>query len=114
MQHRSWRVRIEDILEAMAKIAGYVAEMDYAAFSSDGRTVDAVTRNLEIIGEAASDLSSDVLVRFPEVPWGRKRGLRNVLVHQYCGVNLRTIWETIQEDLPPLRPLLERVLETAE
>lgn len=114
MPPRAWRVRIEDILEALDKIALYVAGLDYAEFSKDGKTVDAVTRNLQIIGEATAHLSPAVLSRFPELPWRRMRGLRNVLVHEYFGVDLRTIWETAQVDLPPLRSLLLEILKNTD
>jgi uncharacterized protein with HEPN domain len=89
---RAWHFRIEDILAAMDKIARYVAEMDYEAFCSDQKTIDAVERNLEIIGEATANLPNTVTDRYPEVPWHRMRGLRNILIHEYFGVDVSIIW----------------------
>jgi len=110
---RAWQFRIEDILEALNKIARYVAGMDYEAFRADGKTVDAVERNLEIIGEATANLPEALLARYPQVPWHRMRGLRNILIHEYFGVDLGIIWQTLQEDLPPLRAQLQRILDEA-
>jgi uncharacterized protein with HEPN domain len=102
MPPRSWRVRIEDILEAMSNIELYVAGLKYTTFRADRKTVDAVERNLEIIGEATANLPDEILDRWPEVPWRYMRGLRNLLVHEYFGVDLSILWQTVQEDLPPL------------
>lgn len=108
---RAWRFRIEDILEALDKIARYVAGMEYETFCADDKTVDGVERNLEIIGEATANLPEALLTRYPEIPWHRMRGLRNILIHEYFGVDLGIIWQTVQEDLPPLVPQLQRILD---
>lgn len=85
--------------------------MEYETFRADPKTVHAVERNLEIIGEATANLPDDLLTRYPQVPWRRMRGLRNILAHEYFGVDLRIIWKTVQEDLPPLVPQLQRILD---
>jgi uncharacterized protein with HEPN domain len=108
---RSWQFRIEDILEALDKVDRYITGMDYDAFLADEKTVDAVERNFEIIGEAVANLPTEVRVRYPTIPWDKMRGLRNILAHEYFGVDLSIVWQTALEDLPPLRPQLERILE---
>lgn len=108
---RPWRFRIEDILESLDKIDRYLADLDYKEFLADEKTIDAVERNFEIIGEAVANLPEEVLARYPEIPWSRMRGLRNILAHEYFGVDLSIIWQTAQEDLPPLRPQLQRILK---
>ena len=113
MPPRSWRVRIEDILEALDNIEDYVVGLEYATFRADRKTVDAVERNLEIIGEATANLPDEILARWPEVPWHYMRGLRNLLIHEYFGVDVGILWQTIQEDLPPLEPLLRKVLASS-
>lgn len=110
---RAWRFRIEDILAALDKIGRYVAGMDYKAFRTDEKTIDAVERNIEVIGEATANLPEALLARFPAVPWHRMRGLRNILAHEYFGVDLSIIWQTVQKDLPPLRAQLQRILDEA-
>ncbi len=81
--------------------------MTLAGFQSDERTVDAVLRNFEIIGEAASNLPEHVTAAHPHVPWSKMRGLRNTVAHAYFGVNLAIIWETIVRRLPELKIALQ-------
>jgi uncharacterized protein with HEPN domain len=114
MPPRSWQVRIEDILDAIDNIEHYVAGLDFDAFDADRKTVDAVERNLEIIGEATANLPDEVLARWPEVPWRYMKGVRNLLAHEYFGVDVGIIWQTIQEDLPAITPLLHKVLASAD
>jgi uncharacterized protein with HEPN domain len=108
---REWRVRIEDILDAAARIARYVERHDdVAKFISDELTVDAVSRCFGIIGEAVTRLPEAVQASHPEIPWAEMRGLRNIVVHEYFGVTNEMLWKTAREDLPtiiePLRKLL--------
>jgi len=114
MPPRSWRVRIEDILDAIDNIEHYVAGLDFDAFEADRKTVDAVERNLEIIGEATANLPDEVLAGWPEVPWRYMKGVRNLLAHEYFGVDVGILWQTIQEDLPAITPLLHKVLASAD
>jgi len=114
MPSREWRLRIEDIIEAIEKIRTYTAEMSLEAFAADSKAVDAVIRNVEIIGEASRHLPRDICARFPEVPWDEMRGIRNVLIHEYFGIDVEVLWETIKRDLPPLLPHLRRMLEESE
>lgn len=109
MPPRDWRLRIQDILEAIVAIGEYTRGMDYEAFRSDRKTVDAVLRNLTVIGEAATYVPDDIVALHPEVPWREMRDMRNVVVHAYLGVNTRIVWDTIQLNLPPLIDLLRRL-----
>jgi len=110
---REWRLRIEDMLEAIGRIEEFVQGMDLNAFLRDRRTCDAVVRNLEIIGEAAGNVADDATSRHPGVPWKKARQMRNVLAHAYFGVDLPTVWKTIHEDLPPLKTQLAAILKDA-
>ena len=109
---RDWPLRIEDILESIARIQRYLEGMDQAGFILDERTMDAVVRNFGIIGEAASHLPEDILAAHPEIPWNRMKGLRNLVIHEYFGVSPEILWSTAIEDLPPLVGLLESMLKT--
>jgi len=73
--------------------------------------VDAVVRNIEIIGEAAGYVPEGIQSRHPEIPWARRRGMRNVLIHRYHDVSLPILWQTITLNLPPLVPLLRAIIE---
>ncbi|MDF1536878.1 MAG: DUF86 domain-containing protein, partial [bacterium] len=80
-------------------------------FSGDSRTIDAVIRNLTVVGEAAGHIPEEIIERYPDVPWAEMRGIRNIVVHEYFGVSIPIIWKTVQEDIPSLTPLLQEILE---
>lgn len=111
MSSRNWQLRTSDILDAIDKISRYTAGMTLATFAADEKTVDAVLRNLEVIGEAARNLPDDFIARHPQIAWHEMRGMRNIIVHEYFGVSLPIIWETVEKDLPPLVPLLKELLD---
>jgi uncharacterized protein with HEPN domain len=112
MTTRDWRVRIDDILEAIDKIERYTAGLtNHDTFAADEKTADAVLRNFEIIGEAAGHVPSAVQARYPAVPWAKMRGMRNVVLHGYQDVDLEIVWDTLRNDLPPLVPQLREILE---
>lgn len=111
MSPRDWRLRVQDILDAIATIQSYTAGMDYPAFDQDRRTVDAVLRNITVIGEAASRIPEAIQVASPEIPWADMRDMRNVVVHEYFGINRQILWDTTQTDLPPLVLQLQALLD---
>jgi uncharacterized protein with HEPN domain len=111
MPSRLWRFRLQDILEAIARIQSYTRGLTFDQFQLDRKTIDAVERNFILIGEAARHVPDGVTARYPAVPWRNMRDMRNVVVHGYWGVDLERVWDAIQEDLPPLVPLLRQVLE---
>lgn len=80
-------------------------------FRADDKTVDAVVRNFGIIGEAARHIPADLRNRHPRVPWDEMRGMRNVVIHEYSVVSPAVIWQTVETDLPPLKPMLQEILE---
>lgn len=106
MPKRDPDLLIEDMLAAMGKIERYTSGMDQELFRQDEKTVDAVVRNLEILGEAVRQLPEGFIARNPEVPWRQIAGLRNRIVHDYFGLDLDLIWEVIQQDLPQLQARL--------
>jgi len=102
MSRREWRLFIADMREAIDKISLYIAAMSFEQFSSDSRTVDAVVRNLEVIGEAARHLPAAIKDQHPEIDWMAINGLRNRIVHEYFGLSLSILWAIAQNDLPEL------------
>jgi len=94
MPRREWELRIKDILVAISAVQAYTEGMKYEAFVTDRRTVDAVIRNLIVIG------------------WRDMADMRNFVVHEYFGVSDKIIWDTVQKDLPPLIPVLEGLLRS--
>ena len=108
---RDWSLRVRDILDAVDRIGRYTAGMTQAQFARDEKTAEAVCFALVIIGEAASRVSEEDQARAPEVPWRKMRGMRNIAVHEYFGLDAETLWITATQDVPALKPLLERLGE---
>ncbi|MFO7752362.1 MAG: DUF86 domain-containing protein [Desulfobacteraceae bacterium] len=100
---------MEDILDALERIFEYVQGMDYDSWSNDRKTMDAVVRNLEIIGEAAANVPENIQEQFDKVPWYQMKGMRNILIHEYFGLDDKVIWKTIQNDLPSLKETLRKL-----
>jgi uncharacterized protein with HEPN domain len=85
--------------------------MDFETFKDDDRTIDAVIRNFEVIGEAGRYIPEEIKARYPDIPWKEMIGMRNIMIHGYFGVNITILWQTILEDLQPLVPKLNEMLE---
>lgn len=111
MPHRGWKIRIHDMLKAVEAVRRYTEGMSFEDFAADRKTVDAVIRNLIIIGEAATHVPDDVCLNHPEISWYEMRGMRNFVVHEYFGVSDKILWDTVQVDLPPLEGLLRKILD---
>ena len=99
---RDFEVYLEDIRLAISKIQNYMDGVPRHAFEQDDRTLDAVIRNLEIIGEAAKMVPDSVRASYPTIEWRKIAGLRDILAHQYFEVDLDIIWDIIQNKLPEL------------
>jgi uncharacterized protein with HEPN domain len=108
---RNWKMRISDILQYIAKIRRFTKGYTLGDFQADEKTIDSVLRNLEIIGEATRHVPAEVRALHPELPWAEMLTMRNMVIHEYHGVNLQIIWQTVKEDLPPLVTPLKRILQ---
>lgn len=111
MSSRPVHLLIEDMLESVTRIGEYVSGCDRDGFLRDQKTSDAVVRNFEVIGEAASRIPATTAERYPAVEWRKIAGLRNRIVHEYFGVDLEIVWEIIQNDLADLRLRLRQIRE---
>ncbi|OHD72256.1 MAG: hypothetical protein A2177_09575 [Spirochaetes bacterium RBG_13_68_11] len=101
-----------DIREAIERIQEYLAGMSALEFQKDRKTLDAVVRNLEIIGEASKSLSPQIKELAPDVEWRKVAGLRDILSHEYFGVDVDIVWDVVQNKLPGLRQVVTRLLES--
>ncbi len=110
MPRRDSRLRLQDIVEAIDRILSYTSSLTVESFQADQRTVDAVVRNFEVIGEAARHVDDETCARCPGVPWQDMRDMRNVLMHEYFGVSIPIVWDTIGRALPGVREALRAEL----
>jgi|SRR5918993_155723 len=109
MSKRHPALLIEDIIESSRKILDYTSGMSFDEFTADGKTVDAVIRNFEIIGEAANRLPEDFKQEHSTVDWHKIRGFRNRIVHDYMGIDYSIVWEIKNNFLPHLITTLEQI-----
>ena len=109
MSKRSLALLVEDIWESIEKIERYTEGMTQDSFQNDEKTTDAVVRNLEIIGEAASRMPDDFTDQHSEIEWVKIIGLRNRIVHEYFGVDLQIIWQILKKDLPSFKESLKKI-----
>ena len=114
MSKRDWKLFVEDILECIGKIEKYIERMKFEDFENDDKTTDAVVRNLEIIGEASKNIPDIVKTRYQNVYWKGIIGLRNRIIHEYFGVDVKIVWHIIKEELPTLRKQIDEVLKNEQ
>ena len=107
---RDYEVSLVDLLEAAGWIETYVAGFTLEQFRADRKTRDAVIRNLEVIGEAVKNVPADIRLRHPLVPWQRIAGLRDILIHEYFGVDEEIIWDIVQNKLPKFTEQVTAIL----
>jgi len=101
-----------DILEAAKLAIDYIGDKTREEFFEDLQCQDAVIRRLEIIGEAARRISEETQAAYPDLPWSDMVGMRNIMIHEYDDVDLVIVWETVNNDLPPLIDALEKRLQS--
>ncbi len=109
MSKRPASLLLNDILTAIDRIEQYITDLSFTAFSEDQKSVDAVVRNLEIIGEAANRMPDEFKEKHPEMEWYKVVGLRHRIVHEYFGIDLEIIWQILHKDLPELRNALSQI-----
>jgi uncharacterized protein with HEPN domain len=107
---REWRLHVEDMAAFCDKVSVYAQGLDRGSFAADAMRYDAILRNLELIGEAATHVPNDVRATAPDIPWRMVVALRNQLIHGYLGVDDDTLWSIVRDDLAPLREALTRLL----
>lgn len=102
---------LEDILKCMNMIESYTHGLSFEDFNENQLVIDAVVRNLEVIGEASKFVSEDIKQRYSDVPWKSMIGLRNILIHEYFGIDEQIIWQIITSDFRKNKPIIEQIIK---
>jgi len=108
------KIRLQHILDEAGEVCNYTEGVSFDEFVKDGKTVRAVIRAIEVIGEAASKISIEFRKEHPDVPWQKIIGMRNRLIHVYFDIDYNIIWKTVKENLPPLIEQLQSILKNKE
>jgi len=110
-ENRTYRMYLEDMNLAMERIAEYIHGYSFIKFKQDYKTVDAVIRNFEVIGEASKNLPKEFKDSHPEIPWSEMYLLRNKVSHEYFGIDYEIIWDVASNYLPENKRQLEAIIE---
>jgi len=108
---REWKLFIEDILESIELIERYIEDMDFDDFKNDRKTIDAVVRNLMIIGEASKYIPDNIREKYPNVDWQGVIGFRNRIIHAYFDISHSIVWHIIKEELSKLKEQMKNILK---
>lgn len=111
MSKREIQLLLEDIMEACHKIISFTNGMGFDNFIADDKTIDAVVRNFEIIGEAANRVPADFKTNHPEIEWRRMTGLRNRIIHEYFGIDYASVWKIRNDNIPELLDFIEQAIK---
>lgn len=114
MGKRGIKLYLFDIKEASQKISDYTRGMEFNAFIADQKTVDAVIKNFEIIGEAANNIPDEIVDQYSHIDWLNMISMRNILVHEYWGADLEIIWQTIKENIPQIENWINELINNLE
>ena len=109
--NRNYQIYLEDILISMKRIVEYIGDRDFEEFKENNMVVDTVVRNFEIIGEATNNLPDEVKDRHSEIPWRKMYGLRNLVSHEYFGIDYEMIWEIAKKNLPDNTKEIKRIID---
>jgi len=114
MKQRNIELYLNDISESISAIEEYTRDIKESVFYSNRQVQDAVIRRLEIIGEAAKNIDDDFRNKYPEIPWRKIAGMRDIVAHEYFGVKLERIWDVVKEDLPRMKKQVASIIEEEE
>ena len=111
MIKRIYNDYINDILMSINEIIEFTKGMNFEQLKADKKTLNAIIRSIEVIGEATKNIPTLIRKRHPSIPWKKMAGMRDKLIHEYFGVDIEILWRVIQEDIPSIKPVIKQMLE---
>ena len=114
MRDRDYIDYLQDIVDSIDDIGDFIKGMSYEDFTQDKKTTNAVLRSIEVMGEAAKNVPEDIRSQYPQIPWKKISDMIDKLIHEYHGVDLETVWQTLHEDIPPLKDQFKDIIEKIE
>lgn len=111
---RNYKLYLKDILQAIKKIDKYTQDLTFESLKRNALIIDATVRNLEIIGEASKNIPASIREKYPNIEWKKISGLRDILIHEYFGIDVQILWDIIKNKLPDLKKKITRVLKSVQ
>jgi uncharacterized protein with HEPN domain len=113
MRKRYYQDYLKDILNSIDDIENFIGSMSFEEFKKDRKTINAVVRSIEVIGEAAKNIPRALKDKYKGVPWKKMAGMRDKLIHEYFGIDVEILWKTVKEDIPPLKEPIQKILASS-
>jgi len=107
---RDYRDYVQDILDSINEIESFIEEMTFEEFEKDKKTINAVTRSVEVAGEATKKIPKNIRVKYPVIPWKKMSGMRDKLIHEYFGIDIEILWKVAKDEIPPLKTTIKSIL----
>ena len=107
---RDYRDYVQDILDSINEIESFIEEMTFEEFEKDKKTINAVTRSVEVAGEATKKIPKNIRDKYPVIPWKKMSGMRDKLIHEYFGIDIEILWKVAKDEIPPLKTTIKSIL----
>lgn len=111
MKNRIYLDYVQDIIDSIRDIESFIKGMKFDEFKRDRKTINAVVRSIEVIGEASKKIPATIKANHPGVPWKKMAGMRDKLIHEYFGIDLEILWKVAKDDIKSIRPAIRKILK---